>query len=152
MKIYVTVLPFAVFGASVIAQDLNPVEVLGDLTAAICAPVADINSGSVLKTYFEGEADARLNGALSKFVDLGLQGAGGFDSTEYVNGLASDVLAGEIKSQRDCNLRIYSDFSPRVQDWLLSDSKTATINSDGDCVVNSGGSQNSSSINCTINE
>lgn len=140
----------ALFALPAAAQELNPTVILAEVTSAVCEPIADVNSGSLIKKKLEVEAGINLKGVLKKLADAGLSGAASIDSTKYVNGLASDALAGEIASHRDCNLRIYDDFREPIKTWIANKDTNGAINSTGNCNNNTSGSGNTSTTNCTI--
>lgn len=137
------------------AQD-NPTEILVDVAQAICGVEDGKNQGKLTKTSFDAAAELRLKGVLKVVADAGLDAAASYNSTEYINGLANDALAGELKSIRDCNLRVFSDMSPVIIKWM--EAKTGTggggsviQNSNGDCVAQSSGSGNNVTVTCNGN-
>ena len=135
-----------------LSQQVDPIDALKELTTAVCEPIANINSGNLIKKKFDAEAAVNLEGVLKRFASVGLEGAASFDTTEYVNGLASDALAGEIGSQRDCNLRIYNDFSGPIKTWITSSSAGVSVSIDGDCDPVVTGNNAQVSQNCTISK
>lgn len=149
MKRIALTVVIAFTAGTVDAEDVDPIATLQRLTEAVCAPIANVNTGSVIKQKFEVEAGANLRGVLKNLADAGLNGAAGVDSTEYVNGLASDALAGEIASQRDCNLRVYQDFSGPIQDWISADKAGVTVNATGNCNVIITGDGGTTTQTCT---
>ncbi|NKN39487.1 hypothetical protein HFC70_24370 [Agrobacterium sp. a22-2] len=91
--------------------------------------------GSAQKVEIKGEAKATINGLLKKLADLGIEGAADFSSEEYVGVLRSEIGA-ELKSVRDCNQKVYADFS-----------KIIAVGSSGDVTINNQSPDNVNIVN-----
>ncbi len=63
--------------------------------------------GEAGNVELSGEANAELSGLLKKLVDLGIEGAGAFQKSEYEGVLRKD-LAVTLKDCRDCKLVIFN--------------------------------------------
>lgn len=138
-----TQLPAAVFVLGLAALPLHaqtpaddPIAIVSRLTEVICVPMATEGS----RSSAEASAEARVG--LSKFLkglaDAGLSLAGKVDAEKYVNVLQDD-LSGQLSDQRACNLRVLSDFSPQIGEWIAAaESPTGAAATGGVSITNSG--------------
>jgi hypothetical protein len=69
--------------------------------------------GQTSETQLSGDANAKLNGALGKFIDLGIKGSGNLKNSQY-NGVLQTELAKTLKEARDCRQEIYRDLVKRL--------------------------------------
>ena len=81
---------------AVAQQAINPVEVLEDVSVAVCGVEDGKNQGQLTAASFDAAAELRLKGILKSVADAGVEAAASYNTTDYVNGLASDNLAGEL--------------------------------------------------------
>ena len=136
------------------ADTLSPADLTKDMMVAVCGTEDNKNAGNLTKTSLDASAAVRLKGVLKSLADAGIEGAASYDTTEYVNGLAGDKLAGELRSIRECNLRVYSDMSPLIKEWMAHPAaanvgSSVTQTNNGDCGVNiSGSSAQNVTVNC----
>jgi hypothetical protein len=63
--------------------------------------------GSRSNIQLSGEARTELNTAISKVIDLGIKGAGQYESEQY-KGVLQDELAATLKSSIDCKLDVFN--------------------------------------------
>jgi hypothetical protein len=64
-------------------------------------------------TKLSGEAQARLNGLIGKVVDLGVKGAGEYD-TRQSRGVLQQDLAEAIKGGNNCRLEVFRSLSDKL--------------------------------------
>lgn len=104
--------------ASFFAAHAQAAELNEDALDAISRAANDIcgellQSGSSNQIEGSVEANVRLKGLMRELLDLGVGGAAGVDTEEFVNVAQSD-LAQELASMRDCRLRIWNDLKQAV--------------------------------------
>lgn len=84
-----------------------------------------LKEGSSSDLNLKGEAEAKLNGLLSRLAGLGVEGTAEFSADQYV-GVLREELGVEIKSARECRMRIWDDLKHlvpgRTQDHGVSSS------------------------------
>ena len=89
--------------------DDDPMQRLLDLITATAAkicqsvPLSSTNTGVALS----GDAKATLNGVVSRFVDLGVNGAAQYQSRESM-GVLQEELASAISHGNDCRLSVFN--------------------------------------------
>ncbi len=156
-NVVLAVLSVLLATGAVAQQAINPVNVLEDVSVAVCGVEDGKNQGRLTAASFDAAAELRLKGILKSVADAGVEAAASYNTTDYVNGLASDNLAGELKSIRDCKLRVFQDFSPVIVSWM-SQAKAGgqtgvTQSNTGDCGTNIAGVQGNTSVtvNCNAN-
>jgi uncharacterized protein YecT (DUF1311 family) len=95
------------------AQSLNTtaLEQIMDTARALCGEFA--REGFRSSSAIEGTARAELAGLAGRLFDLGVEGAGQLDSSEYANVL-QEQLGEELQNQRECNLKIWNDLRTLV--------------------------------------
>jgi hypothetical protein len=95
------------FGRVSIAQSAEEQQkalaAITDAADRICASVPIEGSGT--NVQLTGEAKAKLDGVVKKIADLGIEGAGKYESEEYKGLLRQDLAAG-LKSNSDCKLTV----------------------------------------------
>lgn len=79
-------------------------QLIREMAADICPPVS--REGSRRNTELSGDAKAKLGKVIGKMVDLGIEGAGKYNSDEYKNVLQKD-LAPLIQGNTDCRLHVF---------------------------------------------
>jgi hypothetical protein len=79
-------------------------QLIRDTAADICTTVA--REGSSQSAELSGDVKAKLGGVIGKVVDLGIEGAGKYASSEYKNVLQKD-LATLIQSNTNCRLDVF---------------------------------------------
>lgn len=101
-------LPGAAMAQSVNAKAL---EEINDFASSFCGDY--YREGSSKQFGAEGAAQAELDGLLKKLTNIGVKGAAAFDSKSYV-GVLQGELGDELKSVRDCRLKIWNDLKGAV--------------------------------------
>lgn len=91
------------------AQDLDErnraaLKEIRETAADICLTVQQ--SGQQTAAEISGKIDAKLNGVISKFVDLGVEGAGKLNTDEY-KGVIRDALAPLLKDNINCRRDVF---------------------------------------------
>jgi hypothetical protein len=105
----VSCISFSLANFSAHAQNLSiheaTLKLITDTAAQICTmvPIEGTNENIDLT----GDAQAKLNSTIKKFVDLGLEGAAKFQSGEY-KGVLREQLAIAIKNGNDCKLSVFN--------------------------------------------
>lgn len=82
------------------------------------AAIADIcgellKEGESSETKVSGNAEAKLDGLLDRFADIGVEGAASIDKAKYLGVLRSDLL-DERNAARDCRLVLWNDLKSSV--------------------------------------
>lgn len=95
-------------GAPVHAQalDREALMLIRETVDAICGELD--RAGFKRSAAAEGKAEAALSGLAGQLLDLGVEGAGRIDSTEYANVLQEE-LGDELKDIRACRLKVWDD-------------------------------------------
>jgi hypothetical protein len=88
------------------ALDERALAQITDTAAKLCGEFA--REGFRNSSAIEGTARAELQGLAGRLVDLGVEGAGKIESSDYANVL-QEQLGEELKNQRECNLKIWND-------------------------------------------
>jgi hypothetical protein len=78
---------------------------------ALCGEFA--REGFRSSSAVEGTAEAELAGLAGRLVELGVEGAGRIEASNYANVL-QEQLGEELRNQRECNLRIWNDLRSLV--------------------------------------
>jgi hypothetical protein len=113
-KIIVTCTSVGLFAATTWAQDRSEtaaLQLIRETAADICttAPMEGADS----RVELSGSAKAKLDGAISKVVNLGLEGAAKYQAENYKSVLQSD-LARAIKDANDCKLAVFNTLVNRM--------------------------------------
>jgi hypothetical protein len=121
-------------------------ELITNTADRICNVV--LTHGEARSSEVRGEIKAQLSGLASKLADAGVSGAGSIVTEKYENVLRQD-LASMLNSNAQCKLRVFEDLQSKLIPNSASEknepsgtSTRDTINSTGDCNINSAGSGN----------
>ena len=114
-------------------------EEVRELLPLVCGEFQSSGSSQSLK--ITGDAEAKLDGLIKRLVALGVKGATEFSSDEYVGVLRTEV-GHELKSVRECRLKIYND----MKDLISGRGPAASIRNQGNQNANINGNGNSVSI------
>lgn len=151
MRHFLSCLSLAVLAAPLSAQDTDPIAILERITKTVCVPIP--LEGKTITMEATASARAGLSNLFKSLADAGLDLSGKVDSSSYVNVLHEE-LDGQVNAQRACNLQVYSDFAPLINDWARTQSSntqpggtTNTITSTGDNNANAAGTGNSIVVN-----
>ena len=111
------------------AQELEDgVELIIQVAEQICLNTS--TSGSSSQVELDGNADASLGVLSKRLIDLGIEGAGRLNETEFSNVLRED-LAVEIQDNRRCRESVFDAMFARVfldtPDTILSDAQKAAL-------------------------
>lgn len=127
---------------AVLAQDTQQIAIAKEMLTSVCGEFPE-TKGEGQTLTIRGDAEAKLTGLVKKLADIGVAGAGSFASDKYVGMIRSEV-GGELKSVRDCRLKVWPDVKN-----LATGQKTGDqiINSVGDRTNNIIGNNNNASQN-----
>jgi len=97
----------------VVAQTLNAeaLDEISEFAEKFCGDYQ--REGSFERYAASGTAKAEIDGLLKRLVAIGVKGAAEFDSSSYV-GVLRRELGGELKSVRECRLKIWNDLKSAV--------------------------------------
>lgn len=84
--------------------------VIGDFADRLCQTVPLDTSSSRLE--LSGSAKAELEGIVKKLANLGIQGAGKYESADSKNVLQKD-LAEVLRDSRNCRLQVWNDLKTK---------------------------------------
>jgi hypothetical protein len=90
--------------AQELANQAKALQIITDTARALCESISQSGRSSGLE--LSGDARAKLNGAVSRLADLGIEGAAKYQASEYV-GVLQQELAGAIKNTVDCRLEVF---------------------------------------------
>ena len=112
---------FTAFAPSSHGQDLETtkksLKIISDFASDICGESVKLQGDSD-NIDLSGNAKAKLNNAIAKVVDLGVEGAAKYQSEKYNGPLRTDLIAAMTKSQ-NCKLEVWKD----LKNKLLEDSQ-----------------------------
>ena len=121
-------LSLILFNKLSLADDMSKKEALKEIretAVVICNQVSDTTKTE--KIELSGEAKAKLNGLISKVVDLGVEGAGKYTSEQSKGVLQADI-AKLMENAENCKLKVFED----LKDKLLSSLEYPIIIAEGD--------------------
>src|SRR5262249_62047213 len=106
LAIAVSVLPLPAHDQSsgTLDDQTRALKVIGDAAERICSSVS--TSGSSQNVELSGEAKAELAGVIKNVAELGIKGAGKYESADYNNVLQKD-LAAIIKQNTNCRQTVF---------------------------------------------
>ncbi len=81
-------------------------DMIADFADRFCKDIPLVGQGD--SRELSGQAKAELSGIVKKLADLGLEGAGKYQQSEYQGLLQRDFIEG-LKSSVDCRLKIWND-------------------------------------------
>lgn len=94
------------------AQDIETgTELIAQMADKICIEVS--TTGSASSSSVDGEANAELGRLGKRLLDLGIEGAGELEESEFSNILRKD-LAAELKDNRRCREQVFNAMFARV--------------------------------------
>lgn len=100
-------------------------DMIADFADRFCKDIPLVGHGDRME--LSGEAKAELSGIVKKLADLGLEGAGKYQQSEYQGLLQRDLIAG-LKSSVDCRLKIWKD----LKSTLVTESSPTVVAPDSD--------------------
>jgi hypothetical protein len=109
------------------ANQAAALEVIKKAAADICYTVPQEGSRSTVQ--LSGDARAELDAAIKKVIDLGIKGAGQYQSEQY-KGVLQEQLATTLKSSMDCRLDVFNTLVNKMLGWRPPASQS-TINEIG---------------------
>lgn len=128
--------------------EVDMIDTLERITKTVCIDIP-LDGGKISKEV-TGEARVGLSKLFSGLVDAGMSVDGSFSSDEYVNVL-HEQLDGRVSAQQQCQLQVYTDFAPLLNDWASRKSGLPaienTINNTGTGNANAAGQSNSVTVN-----
>jgi hypothetical protein len=113
------------------ANQTAALEVIKNAANEICYTVPQ--EGSRSNILLSGEARAELDSAISKVVNLGIKGAGQYESEQY-KGVLQEELAATLRSSIDCKLDVFNKLVNKMLGWRPPASQS-TINQIGDFIT-----------------
>jgi hypothetical protein len=99
--------------------------VIGKTAIDICNQVDQQGSRSSLQ--LSGQAQAALNNAIARLIELKIAGAGDYNAEQYKGVLQQD-LAATLKSNMDCKLAVFNTLVNKMLGWTPHKSKTMRRN------------------------
>ncbi|WP_087750647.1 hypothetical protein [Paraburkholderia caledonica] len=122
LSAHLFLLTFLFYVSSSLSQTLanqkEALKVISDFANELCNQVG--TGGSSQSTELSVDAKAKLNGVVSKVADLGIEGAGKWNSNQY-QGLLRQDLAKAVSDASNCKLAVFKD----LKDKLLPPAPTA---------------------------
>jgi hypothetical protein len=117
--------------AAVSAQDLGAqaaaLKVIRETAADICYTVEQ--QGQRTDTQLTGETKAKLNGAISRIIDLGVEGSAQLKNNEY-RGVLQEELSSTLKNSADCRKDVFDKLIqkmlPNLENRKSSDQEKPT--------------------------
>jgi YEATS family len=87
-----------------LAAQTDALKVIRETAADICYTVEQ--KGQKSETQLTGDVQAKVNGAIARFVDLGVKGSGEIGNEDY-QGVTREALASTLQSSADCRLKVF---------------------------------------------
>jgi len=129
------------FSIDVIADSSNleeqrkALDIIADFADRLCKTVE--LEGRTNSLELSGKAKAELNSLIRKIVDLGIEGAAKYETSEW-EGLLQKDLAGILKDNINCRIEVWKDLKdklitsylepPKVEHLIISDNFETTQN------------------------
>jgi hypothetical protein len=88
-----------------LASQAAALKLIRETAADICYTVEQ--RGSQRESQLSGEAEAKLTGAISKVIEMGVKGSGQLKNQEY-QGVVREELASTIKNSADCRKDVFN--------------------------------------------
>jgi hypothetical protein len=101
---------YSVVPAQGLGSSAEALKVIGDFADRLCQTVPLDTSSS--RVELSGSAKAELDGIVKKLANLGIQGAGKYESSDSKNVLQKD-LAEVLKESRNCRLQVWNDLKTK---------------------------------------
>jgi hypothetical protein len=98
-------------GVDNLEEQKKALKVIEDFAERLCDTVP--LSGSANNYELSGNAKAELNTVIKQLVNLGVEGAAKYQSSEWQGVLQQD-LAGQLSQSRDCKLRVFENLSNKL--------------------------------------